>query len=250
MAAPATRRRRASCTTIDYNGTTTRVRRVADLPADPRAPADAEHRSVFRRVSNSTIDTLADQRPARASTACGCCARARTTRCSTCCSATTSAPSTRRRSASRRGCRSWAPPRTAARPRRAPGEQVEFTKFSVQVSRNADAVPAVDDASVALQGTRDRPGDRRHPAAGGEILSRRPALQPRLLFRSGHRRQRARRLRRTAAQHADPACPSDIGLDVAAQFYAFYDWGETWENQQDRRQHASCARPAAACGFT
>ncbi len=87
------------------------------------------------------------------------------------------------------------------------GEQTGFTKINFETSRTQTLFQPWDGASVAADGPADRAVVRRHPAAGGTVLSRRLAFHPRLLCRPGAGRQGTRGHRRTAAQRPDSKQP-------------------------------------------
>ena len=85
--------------------------------------------------------------------------------------------------------------------RAAPGRTDQLRQVRLPAQPHPDLVQPVAGRVGGADGPAGRPGEPRRAAAVGGVLPGRHAVHPRLLFGPGHRRQRDRRHRRTAAQH-------------------------------------------------
>ncbi len=118
-----------------------------------------------------------------------------------------------------------------------PGERVDFFKVNVDISRTQTLFQPTDSSSVALMGI-----------VSGQLS---PNLLPpaEKFYLGGNRITRGFYLGEVTGDNALAATVelqynlateiSAFGytLDVSPQFYGFYDWGETWENQRTDANH-------------
>jgi hemolysin activation/secretion protein len=111
------------------------------------------------------------------------------------------------------------------------GQQVDFTKVNGQFGRNQQLFQPWEGSSVALQGTVIG-------QATGNVL---PPEEKYYLggphFNRGYyygqvTGDNALVISGEIQLNTPLPSPPGLGLDFSAQFYGFYDWGQTWENQK------------------